>query len=110
MSDAQSLLNSLNTLVCKANNEGYFTYLNDYWAVNLGWDLSELRGKPFIYYVHPGDVEATQAVLLDLVNNKTNVEGFRNPVQKKKWGIRLAGVVCKSQLRHRNCCLCCYHY
>ena len=83
MSDAQSLLNSLNTLVCKANNEGYFTYLNDYWAVNLGWDLSELRGKPFIFYVHPGDVEATQAVLLELVNNKTNVEGFRNRYKKR---------------------------
>lgn len=83
MSDAQSLLNSLNTLVCKASNEGYFTYLNDYWVDSLGWELAYLCGKPFISHVHPDDVEATKEVLIGLVNQKNNVEGFRNRYKKK---------------------------
>ena len=78
MSDTESLLDSLNTLVCKANKDGYYTYVNNYWVVSLGWSLDALKSQPFLSYVHPEDRDVTSATLAALFNSKCTVEGFRN--------------------------------
>ncbi|HEY9711126.1 MAG TPA: PAS domain S-box protein, partial [Oculatellaceae cyanobacterium] len=44
-----------------ANDDGYFTYLNPAWERTLGFTLEELKAQPFIEFIHPEDVETTQA-------------------------------------------------
>ncbi|MBD2729594.1 PAS domain S-box protein [Nostoc sp. FACHB-892] len=46
-------------LLCIANFDGYFNYLNPKWAQTLGWSDEELISKPFIEFVHPEDREST---------------------------------------------------
>ena len=43
------------------NYDGYFTHLNPSWEETLGFTLEELKAQPFIEFVHPEDVEVTQA-------------------------------------------------
>ncbi len=44
-----------------ANDDGYFTHLNPAWERTLGFTLEQLKAQPFIEFVHPEDVETTQA-------------------------------------------------
>jgi two-component system, cell cycle sensor histidine kinase and response regulator CckA len=46
--------------MCVAGTDGYFKQLNAAWTDALGWSLEELMASPFIEFVHPEDVEATQ--------------------------------------------------
>ncbi|MBE9002308.1 PAS domain S-box protein [Nostoc sp. LEGE 12447] len=46
-------------LLCIANFDGYFKYLNPKWTQTLGWSDEELISKPFIEFVHCEDREST---------------------------------------------------
>lgn len=48
-------------LICTASFDGYFTKLNPAWTQVLGYSLDELRARPFLEFIHPDDIEATQA-------------------------------------------------
>ncbi|WP_437807281.1 PAS domain S-box protein [Sorangium sp. So ce1078] len=48
-------------LLATADARGHFHDLNPAWERTLGWSLDELRARPFIEFVHPGDREATLA-------------------------------------------------
>ncbi len=50
-------------LLCVAGFDGYFKRLNPSWTKVLGYEESELTGRPFLDFVHPDDVAATQAEL-----------------------------------------------
>jgi len=41
--------------------DGRFQHVNGAWTETLGWDRKELVGEEFIDFVHPDDVEATEA-------------------------------------------------
>jgi PAS domain S-box-containing protein len=49
-----------------ASLDGYFTYLNSAWEATLGYKPAELTSQPFVNFVHPEDVAATQAELENL--------------------------------------------
>lgn len=46
-------------LLCIANLDGYFVELNGNWERALGYSLDELKGKPFLDFVHPDDKQKT---------------------------------------------------
>ncbi len=64
-------------LHCLASTEGRFLSLNRQWTATLGWSLDELKGAPFISFVHPEDVEETLETLRALAGVRT-VRSFRN--------------------------------
>jgi two-component system, cell cycle sensor histidine kinase and response regulator CckA len=69
-------------LLCIADTNGYFRRLNPEWEKTLGYNLNELEGKPFLDYVHPDDLEATLAVVSQLVRQE-EVLNFRNRYRHK---------------------------
>ncbi len=46
-------------LVCTASFDGYFVQLNPSWKRVLGFELEELKARPFSEFVHPDDLAAT---------------------------------------------------
>ncbi len=64
-------------LHCLASTEGRFLSLNRQWTATLGWSLEELKGAPFVSFVHPDDVEGTLESLRALAETHT-VRSFRN--------------------------------
>ncbi|MEW6495266.1 MAG: PAS domain S-box protein [Cyanobacteriota bacterium] len=63
---AQHFFNLSLELLAISNFDGYFTHLNPAWEKILGFDLHELKNQPFIAFVHPDDVEATQVEMKKL--------------------------------------------
>ena len=47
-------------LLCIAGSDGYFKRLSAAWTTVLGWSREELMARPYIAFVHPDDVAATQ--------------------------------------------------
>ncbi len=71
-----------------ANFDGYFTHLNPAWEHTLGFTLEELKTQPFIEFIHPVDVEATQTEM-EKLRIGTSVTQFENRYRCKdgsyKW-------------------------
>ena len=50
-------------LLCVVSHDGYFLRLNPAWTQVLGFSLGQMRGQPFIDFLHPEDHEASLAEL-----------------------------------------------
>ncbi len=48
-------------LLCVADFDGYFRYVNSAFTRVLGWSREELTSRPFTDFVHPDDIETTLA-------------------------------------------------
>lgn len=46
-------------LICIADFDGHFQYVNKAWEKTLGFSVDELRSRPFLSFVHPEDLERT---------------------------------------------------
>ncbi len=53
-------------LMCIAGTDGYFKRVNPAFTRKLGWTEDELLQRPFFDFVHPDDVDATQAEVAKL--------------------------------------------
>ncbi|MBN2523835.1 MAG: PAS domain S-box protein [Bacteroidales bacterium] len=69
-------------LLCVADKNGLFVKLNPEWEKTLGYSLKELEGKPYIDFVHPEDIEATNKATKQLINNQ-QVDNFINRYRHK---------------------------
>lgn len=58
-------------LLATADASGRFQHLNPAWERTLGWTVDELKSRPFIEFVHPGDREATLAQTAELFKGRT---------------------------------------
>ncbi|MEO6324309.1 MAG: CHASE3 domain-containing protein [Thermoanaerobaculia bacterium] len=65
-------------LLCIATFDGYFTRLNPAWEKTLGFTPAELRAVPFLSFVHPDDLAATQREAARLVDEGTETLSFLN--------------------------------
>jgi PAS domain S-box-containing protein len=57
-------------MLCIADFKGYFTRLSPTWSKILGWSEAELLAHPFLYFVHPEDIEVTLKTTASLVDGK----------------------------------------
>lgn len=50
-------------MFCIASSEGYFLKINSAWQRELGWTIQELTERPFVDFIHPGDVQRTLKIM-----------------------------------------------
>ena len=65
-------------MLATANADGYFIRLNPAWTETLGYDLDELKARPFVEFVHPDDRDATNAEAGRQINEGQTVLNFQN--------------------------------
>jgi PAS domain S-box-containing protein len=65
-------------MLATADANGYFIRLNPAWTDTLGYDLTELTGRPFLDFVHPDDRDATSAEAARQVERGQTVLNFQN--------------------------------
>ena len=63
-------------MACIADSES-LVLVNDRWTEKLGWSASELRARPFLYFVHPDDVASTEGAVSQLLEGADLIE-FQN--------------------------------
>lgn len=75
-------------LFCVADMHGYFLKLNQQWQQLLGYDLAELKSKPFLAFVHPEDIAATKQAMADLLSHlpvKNFINRYRHQDDSWHW-------------------------
>jgi diguanylate cyclase (GGDEF)-like protein/PAS domain S-box-containing protein len=69
-------------MLCIAGADGYFKDVNPAFQRQLGWSRDELLAQPFVYFVHPEDVEATVRETERLALGENTVD-FENRYRSK---------------------------
>jgi len=64
-------------LICLATFDGYFKTLNAAWERTLGFSREELMARPFLEFIHPEDIPASQIQVKHLAAGKETVN-FEN--------------------------------
>ena len=65
-------------MLATATAGGYFVRLNPAWTDVLGYELDELKSRPFVEFVHPQDLAATNLEVACQVNGGKSVLNFQN--------------------------------
>jgi two-component system NtrC family sensor kinase len=60
-----AIFGSSQALFCCAELNGYFSKVSDSWSVAMGWSSEELMTNPYMYFIHPADIQKT----IDVVEN-----------------------------------------
>jgi PAS domain S-box-containing protein len=75
-------------LMCVADTNGHFLEVNKTWGEVLGYTIEELRGKLFLDFVHPDDLQATLDQM-SLLEKQNVVLNFKNRYRVKDGSYRL---------------------
>jgi PAS domain S-box-containing protein len=65
-------------LVSTSSFSGYFVQLNPAWKHVLGFEIDELKRRPFLHFVHPDDVEASRAAVDSQARSGEHLFNFQN--------------------------------
>lgn len=66
--------------------DGRFQVVNNTWVEVLGWSKEELTSKPFFDFIHPDDIEKTEAEFEQQQREGKTVIDFENRYMKKGGG------------------------
>ena len=69
-------------MIGSADFNGYFTFLNPAWEKTLGYTREELTAAPFVSFVHPDDVDMTNAEAAKIGEGATALQ-FTNRYRAK---------------------------
>jgi two-component system sensor histidine kinase/response regulator len=72
-------------LLCVANFEGRFTKLNPEWETALGFTREELMAVPYAEFIHPDDIQGTEAEAQKLSEGALTLS-FENRYRRKDGG------------------------
>lgn len=64
-------------LLAIADSSGYFIKTNKHWTTVLGWSSEELQGKPWLYFVHPDDIDQTISIF-SVMSSGNKITNFVN--------------------------------
>ena len=81
------LFNLSSDLIGIAGFDGVFKQLNPAWRTTLGYSIDELMSKPFIYFIHPDDIQKTTAEIDKLSIGQITID-FENRYFHKDGSIR----------------------
>ncbi len=73
----ERFFNYSNELLCIADLEGNFVEVNDAFSRVLGYTKAQLLAEKFLNFIHPDDLEATQA-MIDKLAQGENIDHFAN--------------------------------
>lgn len=65
-SERDTLIEISNDLMCIANANGYFKFINPAWERVLGYTKDEFLSRPFLSFIHPDDYGKVEAVVESL--------------------------------------------
>lgn len=65
-------------MLATASADGTFVRLNPAWTTTLGYELDELMSRPFVEFVHPDDVAATNREVERQIDDGKSVMNFQN--------------------------------
>lgn len=65
-------------MLATASKDGFFVRLNPAWTAVLGYEIDELKARPFVEFVHPDDVKATQREVVRQIEAGEPVQNFQN--------------------------------
>jgi PAS domain S-box-containing protein len=86
--NAERFFNLSLDMLLISNTDGYVTHINPAWERILGLTIEELKAQPWINFVHPQDMEATQTQMEQL-GRGVCITGFENRYRCKdgsyKW-------------------------
>ncbi len=84
--DLNRFFNVSADMMCVAGTDGYFKRLNPAWEKSLGYAVAELLAKPYLDFVHPEDLAATQAAAQTA--SSTGLLSFENRYRTKQGAYR----------------------
>jgi PAS domain S-box-containing protein len=76
--EAERFFSLSGDLLCTANMEGQFTRANPAFQKALGWSQGYVVGRPYIEFVHPDDIERTNAESAALASAEHRTLNFEN--------------------------------
>jgi PAS domain S-box-containing protein len=89
-------------MFCIAGLDGYFKLVNPAWEATFGFTPEEMTSQPFIEFIHPDDIEPTNAKYALLVEQGKDVIEFENRYRCKdgsyRWLLWNAKTVTDQQL------------
>jgi PAS domain S-box-containing protein len=99
------LFNTSVNLNSIAGYDGYFKKLSPAWEQLLGWTDLELKAKPFVEFVHPEDIEATQQMVRS-ISEGNDLHHFENRYRCKdgsyRWLLWSSATDVKNQLMYAS--------
>ncbi len=79
----RSFVENANDVVFALTSSGTFSYVSPQWKESIGYDLSDVIGKPFVPFVHPDDVPACYAFLALVLSTGEKQRGVEYRVLHK---------------------------
>jgi len=84
--DLNRFFNVSADMMCVAGTDGYFKRVNPAWEKALGYSVAELLSRPYLDFVHPDDLAATQAAAQAAA--ATGLASFENRYRTKQGAYR----------------------
>lgn len=89
-------------LMCILDGEGRFLAVNPAWSDTLGWPREQIVGRPYLDFLHPDDVDASNRAFAQVKSGRP-VLRFENRYRKKEGGYCWLSWVAVPEGKHFYC-------